>query len=408
MSRAPVDLPSNTFVLTGVARVDDFGRRRVGDLSFQGGRVCGVGVEGQPARQGYRMEAGGHLAFPGLINAHDHLHLNGFPSLAYGSGLAPAFDDVAEWVDALRRRIVEPDFLAVRRLPLAARLWLGGLKNLLAGTTVVLHHDPIGRRAARALPLTVPARPWAHSLDLAGSYGPPLGGLQAPATDPTFVHLAEGRGPKAAAEWWRLAALGLVGGGLRVIHGLGLKPEDRRRLLGIGAGLVACPVSNQRLFGRVASVRDLAARGRAALGTDSRLTGARDLLAELGFARQVGLATAESLLRMVGVDAARLCGLPRQGRLTPGMAADAILLRDDGRAPAEQLCNSARADLRLVIRRGVPVVADLDFADLFAAQGLPAQRATLDGRPKLVARSLADPLRAWGLVEPGLDIDPAG
>lgn len=395
-------------MLAGVAMVDALGRRRVGDLAWRGERIRGVEAEGLHAGQGFRMESGGHLAFPGLVNAHDHLHLNGFPTLAYGSGLAPPFDDVAEWVDAMRQRIVAPDFVAVRRLPLAARLWLGGLKNLLAGTTVVMHHDPIGRRASRALPVTVPARPWAHSLDLAGSYGPPLGGLQASATDPTFIHLAEGRGPKAAAEWWRLTALGLVGGGLRVIHGLGLRPEARRRLLGIGAGLVACPVSNQRLFGKVPSVRDLAACGRVALGTDSRLTGARDLLAELGFARQVGLAPADSLRRMVGEDAARLCGLPRQGRLAPGMAADAILLRDDGRPPSEQLCASSRADLRLVLRRGVPVVADPDFGELFAALGLSALRATLDGRPKLVARSLTEPLLAWGLLEPGLDLDLPG
>lgn len=394
-------------VLAGAIPIDSRGRRAAGSVWWQGPSLAAPET---PPPAAVRIDLDGHLVFPGLINAHDHLHLNAFDTQAYGQGLCPGFRDAADWVEHMRQRIAGEDMRAVRRLPAAARAWQGALKNLLAGSTVVVHHDPfLPGMAGAAFPVTVPRRAWAHSLGLAGSYGLPLSAIGSgerglASASPAFLHLAEGRGRPAADEWSRLIALGLGGPRLRLVHGLALRPEDRIAMIRLGIGLVTCPVSNQRLFGHVAPVRDLAAQGLAALGTDSRLTGARDLLAELRFARQAGFAGPGELLRMVGVDAARLCGLPKHGLLGPGMAADLLLLRDDGRPPAEQLCDRARGDLRLVVRRGRPALADPDLAPIFAAMGVAHTVVRLDGRPKLIAEQLLVPLRRFGLAESGLEL----
>jgi hypothetical protein len=48
-----------------------------------------------------------------------------------------------------------------------------------------------------------------------------------------------------------------------------------------------------------------------------------------------------------------------------------------------------RASIRAVIRGGVPVIADPDFAEWFDYCGIETVGARLDGRPKLVARIIA-------------------
>jgi hypothetical protein len=50
----------------------------------------------------------------------------------------------------------------------------------------------------------------------------------------------------------------------------------------------------------------------------------------------------------------------------------------------------------------VPRIADPDFAEWFAATGMETVPVTLDGRPKLLARPLADP--ALIALEPGLEL----
>lgn len=356
------------------------------------------------------MELADHLAFAGLINAHDHLHLNLFPPLPSSGDplLSLPVRDAADWVDAMRERIERPDHRVLRALPTGLRAWHGGLKNILAGATTVLHHDPpLGLFRRRDFPVHVPRRiGWAHSVGLSTSYGPDLTAAweRRDHARPWFIHVAEGRDGRAATEFRRLLTVTGLNRALRLVHGVGLAEADRRLAIATGMGLVACPISNHRLLGRTGPIRDFAAAGQAALGSDSRLTGGRDLLAELHFAWTAGLASSTELLNMVGVGAARLCGEPSRGRLAAGLPADLVVIADDGRPPAAQLCTLQRSSLRLVLRGGRPRVADPDFGPLFAATQTPWHAVVLDGRPKLVASDLLTPLIAAGIGEPGLDL----
>jgi hypothetical protein len=53
------------------------------------------------------------------------------------------------------------------------------------------------------------------------------------------------------------------------------------------------------------------------------------------------------------------------------------------------------------VRDGLPRIADPDLAEWFAFAGVDAVPVLLDGRPKLLAASLAEP--ALMALEPGLD-----
>lgn len=376
------------------ARVVHHDRVDAATLAFAGGRVVDVPPAGALA-----IDLRDHLVFPGLINAHDHLQLNGVPPLPHD---AP-FPNAYAWIDAFAPHHARADVAAAVAVPKGDRLWHGALKNALAGVTTVAHHDPWHDALDDAdLPVDVPrGAGWCHSLGLAsaGRYGPPPRASHdaTPRGRPWIVHLAEGTDAVAGAELAWLDALGCLTERTVLVHGVGLSDADVGRVIACGAAVVWCPASNLGMLGRTLAPRRLFDAGRLALGTDSRLTGARDLLDELRVAASASDLSAAELLRLVTADAAQVLRLHDRGALDEGCRADCVIVRA-GADPHAALLHASRGALRAVVRGGVPVIADPDLAHWFAHCGVDAVPARLDGWPKLVARAALRP----GVAEPGL------
>jgi len=376
-------------------------------LHSAGGRLAAA-----PATGAWELALRDHLIFPGLINAHDHLHLNNIPPLPQD---AP-FPNSYAWIAAFQPHFEDPSVSAAVALPKELRYWQGGLKNLLAGATTVAHHDPWHPA------LDDPTFPvgllrdfgWSHSLglgiedrglgeDLSQSpvpspqslprYGPPVvtSFAATPAHRPWIIHLAEGADDLAAAELARLEALGCLAANTVLVHGAGLTHADVERVIARGAAVVWCPSSNLRMLGRTLDPRRLFDAGRLALGSDSRLTGARDLLDELRVAAAHGPLGPRELLRLATADAGRVLRMPEVGGLDAGQHADMLVLRDRGGDPYQALIDASRHDIRAVVRGGVPALADPDLADWFAACGVEAVPVLLDDHPKLLAPALVRP-----------------
>ena len=365
-----------------------------GLLRITGGRIAGFEPETGDLRIG--LCAGDGL-LPGLINAHDHLQLNVLPRLKYRG----SYQNVGEWIADIEPRLrTDPLFLANAAVPRAQRLLIGGLKNLLCGVTTVAHHDPLypELQEDHGFPVRVLSRyGWSHSLALEGAAAVQRSCRDAPADRPWIIHAAEGVDALATSEFKALEALGCLKANTVFVHGVAFDTAQRDRLLQAGAGLVWCPGSNLHLFGRTADVRTLAAQGRVALGSDSRISGSADLLAELHVAREASDLDEAALEALVTINAARLLRLPDCGRLTRGARADLLVLPKD--LPLSQ---ARRADVRLVMVGGVPRYADPDLAEAFGASAdlVPVR---VDGRPKWLARSLVRALDEACIGEPGLE-----
>jgi cytosine/adenosine deaminase-related metal-dependent hydrolase len=395
-------MPNVTILQAALVRPGRIGRA---PLHLAGGRVAAAQAPGA-----WQLDLRDHLIFPGLINAHDHLHLNTIPPLPQS---AP-FPNSYAWIAAYEPYFADPRVAAALAIAKPLRYLQGGIKNLLAGATTVAHHDPWHAALDEAaFPVGLLREfGWSHSLGLGiddsglslPRYGPPVARSfgDTPASCPWIIHLAEGSDDIAAAELAQLDRLGCLVANTVLVHGAGLTAADIDRIIARDAAVIWCPSSNLSMLGHTLDPRKLFDAGRLALGSDSRLTGARDLLDELRVASAHSNLTARELLRLATSDASRILRMPDVGGLDAGRRADLIILRDIGADPYQQLIDIKRHAIRAVVRGGRPAVADLDFADWFSACDIEAARVMVDGRPKLIAPELARP-EVFEL-EPGLEI----
>ena len=100
--------------------------------------LSGARLVSESPADAWAIDLRDHLIFPGLINAHDHLHLNNIPRLPQE---AP-FPNSYAWISAFQAYFADPQVAAAVAIAKPPRYIQGGLKNLLAGATTVAHHDP--------------------------------------------------------------------------------------------------------------------------------------------------------------------------------------------------------------------------------------------------------------------------
>lgn len=360
-----------------------------------GTRIAALGA--RPRTGEDVLDLHGSRLLPGLINAHDHLQLNHLPRLQP----ARRYRHVRGWIAEIDRcRRMPGPLQAAVAVPLEQRLFLGGVKNLLSGVTTVAHHDPLHAPLSAAdYPVRVVQRyGWAHSLYLDGEARVLESQRRTPPDWPWIIHAAEGIDEEALEEFWRLERLGCLRPNTLIVHGVALGPAERQRLMAASAALIWCPSSNCHLFGATATVGELAAAARVALGTDSRLSGSRDLLAELRQASEEAALGSEALQSLVTRDAARLLHLSDCGVVAPGARADLVVL-----ASGTALERASRADLRLVMVAGVALYGDPDLVQQLG----PVDHwhaVAVDGRVKALAGRIVQRLWSLSIHEPGLQL----
>jgi len=372
---------------------------------------------GERPRQGDTVvDLGGGFVLPGLVNAHDHLELNHYGRLKGRE----RYENASAWIADMGQRLSsDPAVRVGRAYPLIERLFIGGIKNLLAGVTTVAHHNPFYPEMRRTMPIRVVRRyGWAHSFLLesrpAGARGEPGGDIAVrwqttPPATPFFVHLAEGVDEEARGELPKLEALGCLKPNTVIVHGVAIDENGWRRVARTGAGLVWCPASNAFLFGETALVEPLVAgsdeaRVTVALGTDSRVTGSRDLPDELREAKKALPVAPKLLLRMVTSEAAKLLRQPRAGRLAVGAPADLVVLPALAEDAGASLLQTTRCDVRLVVVDGRPLVGDPDFAPVFKARKVAVRPLRVDASPKVGDSGLVRRIAGCPIAEPGVSV----
>lgn len=235
------------------------------------------------------------------------------------------------------------------------------VRNALAGVTTVCHHDkshPIFNRSE--LPVKVHSNfGWAHSLDdkdWVKRYA------QTPADWPFIVHFAEGLDPRSRREAIRLERRINLDGRIVLVHAVGVTERSWRKLQAAMAWIVWCPTSNLHILGQTLARDLLLNYPFIALGSDSPISAAGDLLAELQAARTLLDLPSDLLYQMVTTRPARLLRLSaHEGTISTGGAADFLIIRDNGLMPCESLAALERSDLAAVMHDGEITVASAEF-----------------------------------------------
>ncbi|NJN95706.1 MAG: amidohydrolase family protein [Anaerolineales bacterium] len=154
-------------------------------------------------------------------------------------------------------------------------------------------------------------------------------------------------------------------------------------------------------------MQELSQAGKLALGSDSRLSGEFDLLAELRAAHQTGQLSPQALFRSVTLDAARLLRLREggRGRIVPGGPADLVLLPPPaGTDPFARLLDLTRARIELVLLAGQPAVGSPRMQPVFEAARTRFGSVTVDGTEKLLSQALIERVRKSSVGERGLQV----
>ncbi len=355
-----------------------------------------VAVGGSPQRGDVVLDLLGHAVFPGLINAHDHLDLNVFPRIK----LRQVYDNAHQWHRDIEAQLEAPGIRRLYAAPLADRLFVGGIKNLLSGATTVAHHGPFYRPLrSRSFPIRI-VWPYGWAEGLGRKETVLQSFSSAPLDAPWVIPIAEGTDSVASAELRELDELGCLAANTVLVHGVGLSQSDLARVKEVGAGLIWCPESNLFVLGQARFHEVLL--GWMALGTDARLTGSHDLLEEAKLAARLSGLPVRRLLSLVSRDAASVLRIAGAGRIAPGAYADLVIVRCAEENPYQVLLDAHRRDLRMVMVGGRPCIADSDMEGAFQLTRTPAELVWLDDIPKLMAGALVNRLRRTDLEEPGL------
>jgi cytosine/adenosine deaminase-related metal-dependent hydrolase len=295
-----------------------------------------------------------HFIYPGLINAHDHLEMNLYPKLG-----TPPYNNYVEWAKDIYHPSRSP-LREIEKVDIQTRLLWGGLKNLIAGATTVIHHNPwhpLFRK--REFPVNVVKTFWAHSLAFEKEL---IKKAPRQKDAPFVIHAGEGIDQFAFSEIPALDSLGLLKENTVLIHAIALNDQYIEILSNNHTSVVWCPSSNEFMFNQTAPAQKLKDKVKVALGSDSTLTGAPTLLHEMKSAFNTKMVSTKDIYEMVSNIPSHIFKLPYP-RISPGYPANLFIAPIKHEDYFENVLNIQPADISLVLTNGIPRVKNAENDD---------------------------------------------
>jgi cytosine/adenosine deaminase-related metal-dependent hydrolase len=254
------------------------------------------------------------IAFPGLINSHDHLDFNLFPQT--GNHI---YHNYTEWGKDIREHNQDA-INAVLKIPRPLRTRWGIYKNLLNGVTTVVNHGE--HLTINDNLVTVFQDAYSlHSIHFENNWKYQLNRLFKKKGS-FVIHIGEGTDEASCNEInaltnWNFFKRKLVG-----VHAVAMNELQAARFHAV----VWCPASNLFLLNCTAPVDQLKKTTNIVFGTDSTLTAGWNIWDQLRLARKTMLLTDKELMDAVSTTAASVWDM-NNGAIAEGKDADIVIAK---------------------------------------------------------------------------------
>jgi len=285
------------------------------------------------------------IAFPGLINSHDHLDFNLFPQLGNKT-----YESYTEWGKHIHR-VYADEIASVLKIPIALRERWGVYKNLLCGITTVVNH---GEKATINDPLITifDNCQSIHSVRFEKSWKKRLNN-PLKINIPAVIHTGEGTNDTAHTEIDELIKWNILKRKLIGIHGVAMDPQQAKHF----EAVVWCPESNYFLLNKTAAIDELKSKTTILFGTDSTLTGHWDIWHHIRLARKTQMLNDDELYSSLTSSPAQTWKL-NGGSITSGFDADIVIAKAKGKVGLQAFYDITPNDILLVMHKGVILLFD--------------------------------------------------
>ncbi|WP_298419152.1 amidohydrolase family protein [uncultured Kordia sp.] len=282
------------------------------------------------------------IAFPGLVNSHEHLALNTHPIHKNKQ-----YSDYVEWsLDDFEATIKE-----IESIPFELRYAWGVLKNVLHGFTTIFQHDIYLKNYQTPIADVVIDTMTIHSLRFDKKWK-----LKAmfPTRKKKIIHLGEGTSALAKTEPARFLKFCIQPKNMLAVHAISLTKNDAAKF----GGVIWCPNSNIHLYGETAQISELKKVAPILFGTDSTVSSDWDLWQHVRQARKLKQLSDVELFESMTKTPANLFGFSEKGTLETGKMADIVIARKQDKNAVNAFYKVTSKDILLIVKTGKIIYYD--------------------------------------------------
>jgi len=354
------------------------------------------------------------LIFPGLIDAHNHISWNSFPTLMFNNfpyGHRDEWGEDDPEYDAWKtKRSQVTGHARVQESQKKTISKFGELLQLMAGCVTIqgesapfsaeINHPVMMLFNVEQFPSRIYANifPWRMDASTAARVKARVDGG---AINSTLIHLCEGPDATSLAQFYTWKNFGLLTNATAIIHGTSLGSNEFAQLAAAGGKLLWSPMSNMKLYEATANAALAHQLGVVVgLSPDWTPSGGANMLEELGYAWYLNAVlfsnyfSPRQMVDMVTINNAIACGFPdRYGQLAPGYNAGIAVISSVTNDPYLSLIHARPKDVKLTIIDGTPRYGD---PPLLQALGVTGEIVNVHGVDKMFNIAVSHPFLSYG------------
>jgi cytosine/adenosine deaminase-related metal-dependent hydrolase len=330
-------------------------------IEFSDGIIINSGSERQydfTNKDQFKLDFENVIAFPGLINSHDHLEFNLFPKLGNKK-----YSDYIEWGEDIHNVNIEI-IEEIKQIPVDLRFKFGIYKNLLNGITAVVHH---GNSFDLQNPLidVITNYNYLHSVRLEKNWKLKLNNLFN--YKPVVVHIGEGTNAESFEEIEKLIKWNFLKKRLVGIHAIKMNERQAEFFKAV----IWCPDSNYFLYGETCPAKRLSSKCSVLFGTDSAVSADWNLWNHLRLARSLNQLDDKQIYDSLTNTASNFWNISAHKLLSKGSSADLVVAEQKvSQNIIDSFFKINPENILMVIKRGEILLLDKSLKNKFETRKL--------------------------------------